>query len=86
MYKFKHTNEPPQVWPTFLERKTIKGIIFYYKVEKPRTNMMKRCVSYSAAIPCLNLQSMVIFHCAVLRLSSGAVWLDMLDYWHVNRW
>jgi hypothetical protein len=56
MYKIKHTNEPPQCMANLFNVKNNTRYNAYlrsnnidFSLEMPRTNMMKRGISYSAA-------------------------------------
>ena len=54
MYKIKHTNEPSQCMTNLFRvknntRYNLRSNNIEFSLEKPTTNMMKRCVSYSAA-------------------------------------
>ena len=54
MYKIKHTNEPPQCMANLFNvknntRYNLRSNNIDFSLEMPRTNMMKRGISYSAA-------------------------------------
>jgi hypothetical protein len=54
MYKIKHTNEPPQCMANLFNvknnnRYNLRSNNIDFSLEMPRTNMMKRGISYSTA-------------------------------------